>query len=150
MKTYRINEFMEVVGQTGLKPLLFTHLDALADPQQEIARLQELDCRRETRANIICYLGRDCKGEAARSSESHLLLNPALREAVTLLSPSSPQPMDRLGHDNPRLSWGVRRFLRRFRKPVPELTLTAGEQQQAERYLQELFLVRVQGTVNQA
>lgn len=143
VKTYRIDEFMEVVSQTGLKPLLFTHLDALADPQQEIIRLRELDRRRETRANIICYLGRECRGAAIPSSDSWLLLNPALREAVSLFSLSAPTPIDRLGHDNPQLTWNVRRFLRRFIKPVQECTLSEKERQQAERYLQELFLVRV-------
>lgn len=143
VKTYRIDEFMEVVGQSGLKPLLFTHLDALADPQQEIIRLRELDRRRETRANIICYLGRDCRGSAVPSSDSWLLLNPALREAVSFYNLPAPTPIDRLGHDNPQLTWSVRRFLRRFIKPVPERTLSEKERQQAERYLQELFLVRV-------
>jgi 2-polyprenyl-3-methyl-5-hydroxy-6-metoxy-1,4-benzoquinol methylase len=144
VKTYRIDEFMETVGQSGLKPLLFTHLDALADPQQEIIRLRELDRRRETRANIICYLGRDCKGAVSPSADSSLLLNPALQEAVSLFSLAAPTPIDRLGHDNPRLTWRVRRFLRRFRKPVPEVSLTVTERQQAEEYLRELFLVRVQ------
>ena len=143
VKTYRIDEFMEVVGQSGLKPLLFTHLDALSDPQQEIIRLREMDRQRKTRANIICYLGRDCKGAAEASSDSCLILNPALQQAVSLFSLQSPVPIDRLGHDNPRLSWRVRRFLRRFRRPVQEASLSAGDKQLAERYLKELFLVRV-------
>ena len=143
VKTYRIDEFMELVGQSGLKPLLFTHLDALADPQQEILRLRELDKRRATRANIICYLGRDGKGAASPTSGSHLMLNPALREAVSLLSLQAPVPIDRLGHDNPQLTWSVRRFLRRFIKPVKESSLSMLEKEQAERYLRELFLVRI-------
>ena len=143
VKTYRIDEFMEMVGQTGLQPLLFTHLDALADPEQEIIRLRELDKRRETRANIICYLGRDCKGTANQSADACLMLNPALREAVSPFNFAAPVPIDRLGHDNPPLTWAARRFLRRFRKPVQQASLTTSEQQQAERFLQELFLVRV-------
>lgn len=145
VKTYRIDEFMEVVGQTGLKPLLFTHLDALADPQQEIKRLQELDRRRETRANIICYLGRDCRGAAGVSERSYLFLNPALHQAVSLFSLQSPQPIDRLGHDNPQLTWGVRRFLRRFKRPVQESSLAPEERTMAEQFLRALFLVRAQG-----
>ena len=145
VKTYRIDEFMEVVGQSGLKPLLFTHLDALADPQQEIIRLRELDRRRETRANIICYLGRDCKGTADSSADSCLMLNPALREAVSLFNLAAPVPIDRLGHDNPQLTWSVRRFLRRFVSPVKESSLTMAEKEQVERYLRELFLIRIRG-----
>jgi len=141
--TYRIDEFLEMVSSTGLKPLLFTHLDALADPEQEIRRLRDLDRRRETRANIICYLGHDCKGEALVSPGSHLLLNPALQEAVSPFKFGELRPMDRLGHENPRLDWRARRFLRRFIKPVPESVLGAADKERALCYVKELFLVRV-------
>lgn len=141
--TYRIDEFLEVVGQSGLKPLLFTHLGALTDPDAEIRRLREQDSRRETRDNIICYLGRDCKGAASVSSHSCLLLNPALREAVSLFKPGTPVPMNRLGHDNPPLNWKCRRFLRRFVRPVQEAGLTPAEKEQVGRYLDALFLVRI-------
>ncbi len=142
VKTYRIDEFMEMVGQSGLKPLLFTHLDALADPDEEIIRLRDLDRRRETRANIICYLGRDCKGAAVKSPESSLLLNPALKESVSLLKPGAPIPIDRLGHENQPLGWKHRRFLRRFIKPVQETRLSDAEKELAEIFLKDLFLVR--------
>ncbi len=140
--TYRIDEFLELVGQTGLQPLLFTHLDALADPTQEIMRLRELDRRRETRANIICYLGRACKGAATRGHNSWLLLNPSLREAVSPLHWRAAVPIDRLGHDNLPLTWRNRTFLRRFVRPVREAELSAEEKSLAERFLQDLFLVR--------
>jgi hypothetical protein len=140
--TYRIDEFLEMVSSSGLKPLLFTHLDALADTEQEIKRLRELDRRRETRANIICYLGHDCKGDAQVSSESYILLNPALQEAVSLFNFQALMPMDRLGHENPRLDWKARRFLRRFIKPVPESILSVADKELAGCYLKELFLVR--------
>lgn len=143
--TYRIDEFLEMVSCSGLKPLLFTHLDALADVEQEISRLRELDSRRETRANIICYLGRDCKGEAAISSRSHLLLNPALKAAVSLLRYGSLVPMNRLGHENPLLDWRARRFLRHFITPIPESSLGRTDKALAEQYLKELFLVRLNG-----
>lgn len=143
VKTYRIDEFMELVGQSGLKPLLFTHLGALADPEQEISRLRELDRLRATRVNIICYLGKDCKGTVSASQDSYLLLNPALREAVSLFSLTAPMPIGRLGHNNPALTWKVRCFLRRFVTPVAEVSLSATERQQAEKYLSELFLVRL-------
>jgi len=143
VKTYRIDDFLELAGQSGLMPLLFTHRDALASPEQEIRRLQELDRRRETRDNIICYLGRDCRGTAQQSSGSCLLLNPAMKEAVSLVRLGAPTVIDRLGHDNPSLNWQARRFLRRFVKPVQEAGLTTAERQLSEKYLQALFLVRV-------
>jgi SAM-dependent methyltransferase len=145
VKSYRIDQFMELVAESGLKPLLFTHRDAIADPAAEIRRLRELDRRRETRANIICYLGRDCSGEAPASSNSRLLLNPALRQAVSSFTLGSPRPIDRLGHENPLLDRQTRHFLRRFVRPLPEAALTAAERLQAERFVAELFLVRIRG-----
>ncbi|KAF0188370.1 MAG: type 12 [Desulfobulbaceae bacterium] len=143
--TYRIDEFLEMVSCSGLKPLLFTHLDALADVEQEIIRLRELDRRRETLSNIICYLGRDCKGEAPVSSQSYLLLNPALNGAVSLLRLGALVPMSRLGHENPPLDWKARRFLRRFITPILQSSLSPADKELAERYLKELFLVRLNG-----
>jgi len=145
VKTYRIDEFMELAGQSGLKPLLFTHLDALADPEKEIIRLRELNRCRQPRANIICYLGRDCKGSASKSKESFLLLNPALRVAVSGLHLVAATPIDRLGHANRPLDSQAKRFLRRFLKPVRETILSSEEKQLAEIYLKELFLVRFKG-----
>ncbi|HIJ94324.1 MAG TPA: methyltransferase domain-containing protein [Desulfuromonadales bacterium] len=145
VKSYRIEEFMELVADSGLKPLLFTHRDAVADPAEEIQRLRGLDHLRETRANIICYLGRDCNGSAPVSPHSRLLLNPALREAVSPFTLGSPRPIDRLGHENQRLDRQTRRFLRRFVTPLPEAALTAAERALAERFVTELFLVRLRG-----
>lgn len=142
VKTYRIDEFLEMVGQSGLQPLLFSHRDALEDPVREIERLRDLDRRRATTANIICYLGRSCAGAAEASTASCLLLNPALRRTVCRWMPGAPVPLDRLGHDNPPLSWSVRRFLCRFRNPVPEASLCADERARLEPYLRRLFLVR--------
>lgn len=146
VKTYRIDEFLEMVSHTGLKPLLFSHLDALADPEEEIARLRDLDRCRATRSNIICYLGRNCKGEALQSGDSLLFLNPALGQAVSPFTMRAQTPMDRLGHDNQPLDRQARRFLRRFRQPVREQTLSREERCLAELYLKELFLVRLRGS----
>jgi 2-polyprenyl-3-methyl-5-hydroxy-6-metoxy-1,4-benzoquinol methylase len=141
--TYRIDEFLEMVGQTGLQPLLFTHRDALADPAAEIRRLRELDLRRKTSTNIICYLGRNVKGGAQETDESRLLLNPALIEAVSRFKMSAPVAMNRLGHDNPPLTRQARSFLRRFVKPVFESGLNSEEKKLAQNYMDGLFLVRI-------
>lgn len=143
VRTYRIDEFLEMVGQTGLRPLLFTHADALADPAAEIRRLRELDHHRKTRTNIICYLGHDVKGGALQADSSCLLLNPALNEAVSLFKMGVSVPMNRLGHDNPPLNRQTRCFLRRFIKPVPEGRLDAAEKELAQCFVNELFLVRI-------
>ncbi len=147
VKTYRIDEFLEMISCTGLQPLLFAHQGALSDPQQEIRRLRRLEQRRDSVDNIICYLGQNCKGEAAFSAQSLLLLNPALKEAVSPLTLLTQTPMERLGHENQPLKRQVRRFLRRFRQPLEEGRLSADERQQAARHLKELFLVRLRGVM---
>ncbi len=143
VRTYRIDEFLEMVSSTGLQPLLFAHQGALADPEQEIERLRGLERRREAGDNIICYLGHDCTGEAAPTTQSMLLLNPALREAVSRLTLMAQTPMERLGHDNAPLDRQARRFLRRFRHPLEEQKLTGDEHVPAGKYLEKLFLVRL-------
>lgn len=145
VKTYRIDEFLEMVSHTGLQPLLFAHQGALSDPEQEIERLRGLEQQRDGGDNIICYLGHDCKGEAASSARSLLLLNPALKDAVSPLTLSAQPPMDRLGHDNAPLDRRARSFLRRFRQPLDEGRLSADERRQAATYLKELYLVRLRG-----
>lgn len=143
--TYRIDEFLEMVAQTGLKPLLFTHHQALADPVEEIRRLRELDRNRATDTNIICYLGRDCKGGAHLAKDGRVMLNPALREAVSLLRLRSVVPIDRLGHDNPTLDFAARRFLRACVQPRAVTDLNDLELQLAASYQRELFLVSLTG-----
>lgn len=150
VKTYRIDEFMEMVGQSGMKPLMFTHLDALADPVLEVKRLRELDRRRETQDNIICYLGRECNGVVPAAADSRLMLNPALQETVFLPRLRAAVPIGRLGHGNPPLNWKACCFLRRFVKPVDEKDLTSADKELAERYLKELYLVRIRGASRSA
>lgn len=145
VKTYRIDEFIELVSQTGLKPLMFTHTDAVEDPELEIERMRKLDRRRETCSNIICYLGKDCTGPAVPSENSILLLNPALRKAVSIFRIGSPVPMDRLGHENIPLDLKARNFLRRFKNGLKEVSLSAEEKEIAGSYLRDLFLVRLKG-----
>jgi SAM-dependent methyltransferase len=143
--TYRIDEFLELAGQSNLKPLLFAHADALADPAAEIERLRELDHRRETPTNIICYLGLDTRGPCPIDDKTLIRLNPSLFSAV-----SSPRfrPLHippRLGFENPILDRPTRLFLRRFRLPTPASSLTPQEKGAAQRYLEALFLVACKG-----
>lgn len=143
VKTYRIDEFLELVSQTGLTPLLYTHHNAIAEVKQEEQRLREMDRRRETDTNIICFLGHACRGEAeAPAGEVYVGLNPALREAVSLLQVTAPAPLDRLGHANQPLDLRTRLFLRRFRRPIRESELSGDERALALRYVKELFLFR--------
>lgn len=139
--TYRIDEFLALVGQTRLRPLLFAHAGAITDPVDEIERLRELDRRRETSTNIICYLGLDTKGPCQVEEKALLLLNPCLSSAVSPLHLRPVEIPPRLGRDNPLLDRSTRAFLRRFRTPIAAETLTREEKDRTLRYLEALFLV---------
>ena len=139
--TYRIDEFLAVIAQTGLKPLRFTHTGALADPLEEIERLRELDRRRETLTNIICYLGKETVGAGRLTAGASVWLNPALTGAVSRWRLRPVCPMDRLGGDNPVINGPVRQLLWRFRCPVPVAELTAAELQTLPSYLAAWYLL---------
>ncbi len=139
--TYRIDEFLELIAKSQLKPLLFTHTGAAADPEEEIERLRKLDNDRSTLTNIICYLGKETKGESPPDKGSLIVLNPSLRKAVSSFTLRPVKVMDRLGHENPILDLQARRFLRRFITPVSAVSLSADESALAGIYLRSLFLV---------
>lgn len=139
--TYRIDEFLEMVAQTRLKPLLFAHRGALANPAAEIERLRELDLGRETPSNIICYLGLDSTGPCPPSGKALLRPNPSLTNAVSSVHLRPLLVAPRLGHDNPILDRSACAFLRRFSYPIPLETMTMEEKTKAQQYLDALFLV---------
>ena len=143
--TYRIDEFLEMIDQMRLKPLLFAHRGALAEPAAEIERLRELDRRRETPVNIICYLGFDTKGPCPLDERALLCLNPSLANAVSSFHLRPVRVAPRLGQDNPLLDRSAHAFLHRFRKPVPFNALTMEEKTVALGYQDALFLVACRG-----
>jgi SAM-dependent methyltransferase len=140
--TYRMDEFLDTVSGTGLKPLLFAHNDASPDPNAEIERFRKLDTSRESRSNIVCYLGKETKGSYFhRGRGASLLLNPSISGSLSSFSIRSVEVMPRLGHNNPVLDSVSRRFLRRFRTPVPVDSLSETDLMDAEPFLQAMFLV---------
>lgn len=139
--TYRIDEFLELAGQTGLKPLHFAHSGALPDPAAEIERLRELDRRRETTTNIICYLGLETGGPCTMDGNALLRLNPCIPSAVSPLRLHPVKIPPRFGFDNPLLDRSASQFLRRFREPISPEALTREELERTQRYLDALFLV---------
>ncbi len=140
-RTYRIDDFMALVGETGLTSLMFTHAGALLPLPEEVARLRTLERDGEETPNFILYLGRQPRGGCGLSSDARLMLNPALRKAVAplRLAPVVIQP--RLGRPNPCLGFAEKRFLRRFVSPVPVASLTPDERERARPFLDALFLV---------
>jgi len=141
VRTYRIDEFLELVDKTRLQPLLFAHSGALADPAVEIERLRDLDRRRETPTNIICYLGLDTAGPVPFDGRTLLRLNPSLLRTVAFPCFRPVRVAGRLGIDNPILDRAERLFLRRFRAPKAAETLSVEETQRVQPCLDALFLL---------
>jgi hypothetical protein len=140
-RTYRIDEFMALVGGTGLTPLMFAHAGALPTVPEEVARLRRLEGDGEETPNFILYLGRQTLGGCGLSPDARLMLNPALRKAVSPLNLAPVVLPPRLGRPNPRLGLAEKRFLRRFVSPTPVATLTPDERERARPFLDALFLV---------
>lgn len=139
--TYRIDEFLPLCKEAGLTPLRFTHTGARPNPEAEIVRLRELDRRRETLTNIVCYLGRASETRAPLPSPAKLLLNPSLAAAVSRWQLSPVRPMNRLGQENPLIDAAARSFLRKFRLPVEVCSLSDSEKKIAQAYADAWYLL---------
>lgn len=141
VKTYRIDEFMELVGKSGLVPLRFAHAGALADVTEEVARVRGMERDREAPGNFVLYLGRDPKGTAAGRAAVYQL-NPCLERELFRWRLRPLRIPGRLGWNNEALDASERRFLRRFREAVPASVLSREELARAERYCEGMFLMR--------
>ena len=140
-RTYRIDEFMALVGETGLAPLMFAHEGALLSVSEEVARLQRLEREREEFPNFILYLGRQPLGGSDLLPDARIMLNPALRTAVGALRLAPVVIPPRLGRANSPLGFAAKRFLRRFVCPLPVASLSAEELERTRPFLDALFLV---------
>jgi len=143
--TFRINELMELVRQSGLEPLLFAHDGALGGIDQEVERIRNMETGHHSPGNFVLYLGKKVNGTCPDSVESLLMLNPCLAGSVGRLRLGDIHIAGRLGHDTPLLGWKERIFLRRFIKPVRWGSLTNDEQATAEVYIKALFLLQYRG-----
>lgn len=144
-RTFRIDDLLALVADTGLEPLRFAHAGALAEPGAEAQRLRQLEAERCDEPNFILYLGRQPAGGCGLAADARLLLNPALRRAVVSWRLGSLAIPPRLGRENPRLDRAARRFLLRFARPVAVAELTAAERAQAQPFVEALFLVPFRG-----
>jgi len=140
--TYRIDEFMALVLQSGLEPLLFAHDNALPDTGLEIERIRRLEALKDSPGNFVLYLGRNVQGPCRDERRKFIVLNPCLGFAVGALGLGTRQIPPRLGHPNPLLGRQERLFLRRFTHPVPCDSLSSQEQKVAASYIQSLFLLQ--------
>ena len=141
VRTYRIDSFMEMVAASGLEPLLFAHPSALSRVDREVERVRELEARRQSPGNFILYLGRGVKGPCSADA-AVFRINRCLSSAVSGFRPGALRISGRLGHAVAPLDAEARRFLRRFRQPVPAGKLSAEELARADRLSEELFLLR--------
>lgn len=145
VRTYRIDAFMELVGQSGLEPLLFAHRQALPVVAQEVARIRMMEKERDAPGNFILYLGKEVRGPGWREEDSSLLLNPCLRGSVGRFHLRPVEVAPRLGHPNPRLGWRERQFLQRFLRPQSWAGLGAEERAMVAAYREALFLLQYRG-----
>lgn len=144
-RTFRIDELMALVGETGLRPLLFAHPGALSGVEEEVERLRRIEREQGEEPNFVLYLGRDTLGGCGMAADASLMLNPALRPCVgwLRLAPAAIPP--RLGRPNPTLGFSEKRFLRRFVHPVRVADLSSEERERARPFLDALFLVTFRG-----
>ncbi|MFZ4857625.1 MAG: class I SAM-dependent methyltransferase [Desulfuromonadaceae bacterium] len=141
VRTYRVDELLEMVTQAGFEPLLFAHRDALEDPAAEILRLKMLEKDRQSPGNFVLYLGNKGRPAAACPGDSFIALNPCLASPVNRFTGGTLQVYPRIGVDNPPLNRQRRSFLRRFVTPVRRSDLTGEEVEMVAVYKRLLFLM---------
>jgi SAM-dependent methyltransferase len=142
--TFRINQLLDLLEQSSLRPLLFAHHGALEPVDGEVERLRCMEARHDSPGNFVVYAGRVTTPPCSGSGCS-LLLNPCLTGAVSPLRLTAPRIQGRLGHPTPHLGRGERAFLRRFRTPVKRDSLSPGERRAADVYTKALFLLQYRG-----
>lgn len=126
VRTFRIDELLGLIRQTGLELLQFAHLGALERVDDEVERIRSFEANRQSCGNFLLYLGhattKNC-WDGQKDDEAYVMLNPCLKGVVGPLQCGTVQLPPRLGFDNPPLGWRERRFLRSFRRPVSLSTL---------------------------
>lgn len=140
-RTYRIDELLEMIGQAGLKPLLFAHHGAVEDVYEEICRLRALEETQHSPGNFVLYLGRTDEAPLEKAAGSRIMLNPCLTSSVTLFKLGTLRIPARAGCDNPPLGFRERSFLRAFTSPVPRSRITGDETKMVALYKRALFLI---------
>lgn len=141
VKSYRIAELLDLVEASGLALLRFAHGGALPEPELEIARITEMEREQRSPGNFVLYLGKETTGPCL-DGDAVFRLNPCLWPAIAPWRMGTLQLPGRLGHEKTALDGAERRFLRRFRHPVPGGELSSAELVRAGRYAERLLLMR--------
>jgi len=139
--TYRIDDLLSMIAQTGLELLLFAHRDALEDPKEEVERLRALENNCLSPGNFVLYLGKMVTQAGNDRSNGMMVLNPCLVSAVSRFTLGTLQIPARIGIDNPPLTRRDRSFLRQFVAPVSCRELSGDAAERVAIYKRLLFLV---------
>lgn len=145
VRTYRIDDLLDMVAGANLDVRLFAHYGACEDPLEEVERLRGMEKNRRSPGNFIAYLGK--KGPSGTGDDGGgklVMLNPCLEGAVSRLVPGTLAIPGRIGVENPLLSYGDRSFLRKFATPVRIRDLNRDETERVAIYKRCLFLVDYQ------
>lgn len=144
VRTFRIDELMELISRSGLKVLQFAHSGALEDVADEVRRVGRLEVDRQSCGNFLLYLGRAAKKVCHDGPGRFIMLNPCLSGAVGPLQVGTLQLPARLGFENPILGWRERCFLRSFRRPRSLGVLDSTSLAAVTVYKKALFLLEYQ------
>jgi SAM-dependent methyltransferase len=139
--TYRIDDVLELVRQSGLELLRFAHHGALEDVTCEVERIRRMERERRSPGNFLFYLGRSAGGKCRKQEESEIILNPCLRDIVGGIHLRPVQIASKLGTENPPLGRRERAFLRGFCKARHYKTLSTEDKITVLNYITALFLI---------
>ncbi len=142
VKTYKIDEFIELVTHSGLQILQFAHNGALENVSGEIERIRKMEKEKDSPGNFVAFLGKNTKGPYLPQSDSKLQLNPCLSKIISKIGFSDLFIPPRIGFNNPVITRSERLKLRGFIKPVRTDKLSDSEFSAADVYRKALFLLQ--------
>ncbi|OGU18390.1 MAG: SAM-dependent methyltransferase [Geobacteraceae bacterium GWC2_53_11] len=144
VRSYRIDELLEMVAQAGLELRMFAHHGACENPVEEVERLRGMELERRSPGNFVAYLGKRVPAPAPEHGDSMIMLNPCLESAVSRFTLGTLTIPARIGIENPGLTYRDRSFLRRFATPVNSRDLSPDDAIRVAVYKRCLFLVDYQ------
>ncbi len=142
VKSFRIDELMDIVSASGLTPLSFAHEGALDSIEQEVKRIREMERKHLSPGNFILYLGKNCYGECIGEEKSMIKLNQCLDGFLGNFRFRPLQIGLHSGRGKKVLDRRARKFLRRFAKPNRWSDLDENEKLVVEQQIKSMLLIR--------
>lgn len=139
--TYRIDELLEMIAQTGLELMMFAHNDARENPAEEINRLRVFEKDHLSPGNFVLYLRKNNRTQGDKAASSKVMLNPCLVPSVSRFTFGALQIPPRIGIRNPLLTSHERCFLRQFIAPRPGVMISGDAAKSVAVYKRLLFLI---------